>query len=45
MTQIIIKLRDFDVDKNKIDNSATIEKITDYAKKYWNCEEIAVEEE
>lgn len=38
--KIIITLRDKDVDGNRNDNSKTVKKIVDFAKKFWNCEEI-----
>ncbi len=44
MTKIIIELRDFDLDKNKVDNSEAIERITNCANKFWNCESVGIED-
>ena len=44
MLKIIIELRDFDLDSDKIDNLRVIEQITNHASKYWNCDSVEVEE-
>ena len=44
MTKIIIELREFDLDKNKLDNSNAIEEITNHANKYWNCESVEIKD-
>lgn len=41
-TKMIIELRNFDSFGEKQDNSEAIEKITDVASKFWNCESVEV---
>jgi len=43
--KIIIELRDKDIDNKKISNDFIVEKITNFSKKFWNCESIEVVED
>ena len=44
MVKLIIEFRDFDIDNNKLDNSEAINEITNHAQKYWNCDNIEMEQ-
>ncbi len=40
--KIIIELRDFDLNNNKLDNKNAVEEITNHVNKYWDCESVEV---
>jgi len=42
MTKIIIELRNEDSEGIKQNNSEAIERITNCAKRFWNCESVEV---
>ncbi len=44
MVKIIIELRDFDSGGGKNNNTEAIERITNCANKFWNCESVEVKE-
>ncbi len=44
MTKIIIELRNEDSEGEKQDNSEAIERITNCANKFWNCDSVEIED-